>query len=146
MIMKNLHYFAIKSQEIFFSSLGGIFLLVIGLFHIILGPSAFSWKTETIWFFYLLIQGGYFLYVGSKILYYKQMDYKKIHNPSEKIKFLQSKYRELYKNKLIIVKPSISENTNWQIIEAKAVWGLGYYKYILIDEIKDSTVEDLMAK
>ncbi len=144
--MKKLHYFGIKSQEFFYSSnLGGLFFLVIGLMHI-WGFRFFSWKTETIMFLWLLIQGLYFVYLGARILYYKQDIYKKINNPTEKIKFLQLKYREHYKNKLIIVKPSFSEKNNWQIIEAIPVWGLGYYEYILIHEIKDSDVEDLIAK
>tara|TARA_B100001250_G_scaffold386469_1_gene383029 strand:+ start:97 stop:567 length:471 start_codon:yes stop_codon:yes gene_type:complete len=156
--MKKLHYFGIKCQqlaeEFFVSIIGCLFLLIIGIFALwpgigfIVGlvtghaPGIGGWIVGI----GMLLLGLYYIKMSWTIFYHAILSKEKINNAAQKKQFLKLKYRAIYKDKLIVVQAPISKNGDWEIKEALPIWGVGYYKYILVESVKNTVLESELKK
>jgi len=156
--MKKLHYFGIKCQqlaeEFFVGIIGCSFLFLIGIFFLWAAIDAIVGLVkghaaeiiEWIWGILYLLLGLYFIQVSWTIFYHAILSKEKINNAAQKKQFLKLKYRAIYKDKLIVVQAPVSKNGDWEIKEALPIWGFGYYKYILVESVKNTVLESELKK
>ena len=138
--MKKLYYFGLKNQEFFFHSwIGGLIICLFSAFFIYIGVDSIM-IGEYFSALLSIVVGVCLGLIGLSAIY-EHIEKVKLNYRKEKKSFLFTKYEDKYKDKLILIREPTKENLDWKIIEATPIWGLGYFKYELLNTISDNEVE-----